>query len=229
VKTWKKLYPNVDVKIILIAHAIPKEYEEYKDHIILFEPIEFVLTSYTAQVIRLFYPCLLSYENGVMITDMDMLPMNRTYYTEHIRDYDNDKFIYLRENVCFEYNEIAMCYNVATPKVWRDIFKMNSVDDIRNEIKRIAMSRVIDGGHGKEGWNIDQQLLYKLVFEWNKNTQNFVCLKESTTGYCRFDRDHFCMNDEIRHRIRNGVYSDYHCLRPMNAHRNMNNHVYDLL
>jgi hypothetical protein len=53
VKTWKKLYPNVDVKIILIAHAIPKEYEEYKDHIILFEPIEFVLTSYTAQVIRL--------------------------------------------------------------------------------------------------------------------------------------------------------------------------------
>lgn len=229
VKTWKKLYPDVDIKIILIAHAIPKEYEEYKDYIILFEPIEYVLTSFTSQVIRLFYPCLLPYENGVMITDMDMLPMNRTYYTENIREYDNDKFIYLRDNVCFEYNEIAMCYNVATPQVWKDIFKINSVDDIRTTIKNIALSRVIDGRHGKEGWSIDQQLLYKTVLEWNQTTQNFVCLKESTTGYCRFDRLYFSMNDEIRHRIKNGVYSDYHCLRPMSEHREMNEHVYELL
>ena len=33
VKTWKKLYPDVDVKIILIAHAIPKEYEEYNSRV----------------------------------------------------------------------------------------------------------------------------------------------------------------------------------------------------
>jgi hypothetical protein len=229
VKTWKKLYPDVDIKIILIAHAIPKEYEEYKDHIILFEPIEYVLTSFTSQVIRLFYPCLLPYENGVMITDMDMLPMNRTYYTENIREYDNDKFIYLRDNVCFEYNEIAMCYNVATPQVWRDIFKIHSVDDIRTTIKNIALSRVIDGRHGKEGWSIDQQLLYKTVLDWNQTTQNFVCLKESNTGYCRFDRLYFSMNDEIRDRIKNGVYSDYHCLRPMSEHRKMNDHIYELL
>lgn len=229
VKTWKKLYPNVDVKIILIAHAIPKEYEEYKDHIILFEPIEYVLTSFTAQIIRLFYPCLLPYENGVMITDMDMLPMNRTYYTEHIRDYDNDKFIYLRENVCFDYNEIAMCYNVATPKVWKDIFKIESIEQIRNTIKDIGLSRVIDGAPGKEGWDIDQRLLYKTVMEWNSRTQNFECLKESTTGFCRFNSLYFAMNDEIRHRIKNGVYSDYHCLRPMSTYRTINEEIYELL
>lgn len=229
IKTWKKLYPVVDVKIILIANAIPKEYEEYKDHIILFAPIEFVLTSFTAQIIRLFYPCLLPYENGVMITDMDMLPMNRTYYTEHIRDYDNDKFIYLRENVCFEYNELAMCYNVATPKVWKDVFKIDSVEQIRNRIKDIGLSRVIDGAPGKEGWDIDQRLLYKTVMEWNSRTHNLECLKESTTGFCRFDRIYFVMNDEIRDRIRNGVYSDYHCLRPMSEHRNMNEYIYELL
>jgi hypothetical protein len=229
VKTWKKLYPDVDVKIILIAHAIPKEYEEYKDHIILFAPIEFVLTSFTAQIIRLFYPCLLPYENGVMITDMDMLPMNRTYYTENIRPFDNDKFIYLRENVCFEYDQLAMCYNVATPKVWRDVFNIDSVEQIRTTIKDIALSRVIDGAPGKEGWDIDQRVLYKTVMEWNSRTYNLECLKESTTGFCRFDRIYFVMNDEIRDRIRNGVYSDYHCLRPMNEHREMNEHVYELL
>ena len=229
VKTWKKLYPDVDIKIILVANAIPKEYEEYKDHIILFQPIEFVLTSYTAQIIRLFYPCLLPYENGVMITDMDMLPMSRTYYTENIRPFDNDKFIYLRENVCFEYDQLAMCYNVATPKVWKDLFKIDSIDDIRTRIKDIALSRVIDGAPGKEGWDIDQRVLYKTVMDWNQTTQNLECLKESTTGFCRFDRLYFSMNDEIRDRIKNGVYSDYHCLRPMSEHREMNEYIYELL
>ena len=99
IKTWNKLYPNVDVKIILIAKKIPEEYLCYKDNIILFEPIENVLTSLTSQFIRLLYPCILNYDNGVMITDMDMLPMNRSYYTENIKPFDNSKFIYLRENI----------------------------------------------------------------------------------------------------------------------------------
>jgi hypothetical protein len=88
---------------------------------------------------------------------------------------------------------------------------------------------VIDGAPGKEGWNVDQQLLYKTVMEWNEKTQNLECLKESTTGFCRFDRLYFCMNDEIRERIRNGVYTDYHCLRPMSEHRETNEHIYELL
>ncbi len=229
VKTWKKLYPDVDIKIILIAHAIPNEYQEYKDRIILFEPIEYVLTSFTSQIIRLFYPCLLPYENGVMITDMDILPMNRTYYTENIRPFDNDKFIYLRDNICFEYKEIAMCYNVASPKTWQEIFNICSIDDIRNTIKDIALSRVIREGHGQEGWNTDQQILYKKVMEWNEATQNLVCLKEATTGFCRLDRETFVLNDQIQHNISNGTYSDYHCFRPMSEYRKINEEIYELL
>jgi len=75
-----KLYPNVDVKIILIAKQIPDQYLEYKDNLILFEPIEGILTSFISQFIRLLYPCILHYQHGVMITDMDMLPMSKTYY-----------------------------------------------------------------------------------------------------------------------------------------------------
>ena len=93
IKTWNKLYPNVDVKIILIAKQIPDQYVEYKGNIILFEPIEGILTSFISQFIRLLYPCILHYQHGVMITDMDMLPMSKTYYTEHIRSFDNSKFI----------------------------------------------------------------------------------------------------------------------------------------
>ena len=97
-----------------------------------------MLTSFTAQFIRLLYPCILNYINGVIITDIDMLPMNNTYYTENIKPYDSDKFIYYRDNICFEDKQIAMCYNVATPKVWSDIFKINSLTDIITTIKLVS-------------------------------------------------------------------------------------------
>ena len=122
VKTWNKLYPKVDVKIILIADEIPEQFLEYKNNIILFKPIDNVLTSFTSQFIRLLYPCILNYKNGILITDMDMLPMNRTYYTKNVELFDNSKFIYYRGDACFEYKQIAMCYNIATNEVWRDIF-----------------------------------------------------------------------------------------------------------
>jgi GT2 family glycosyltransferase len=106
-----------------------------------------------------------------MITDMDMLPMNRSYYTENIKSFDNSKFIYLRENICFEYNQLAMCYNVAVPKIWSEIFEINSLEDIKNRIKTI-------GRHVE--WCTDQLVLYKRVMAWNNKTNNLICLKENT-------------------------------------------------
>jgi len=94
IKTWNKLYPDVDVKIIFISKNIPDDLLVYKENIILFEPIDNILTSFTAQFIRLLYLYILNYTDGVLITDIDILPMNRTYYTEHIKPYDNNKFIY---------------------------------------------------------------------------------------------------------------------------------------
>jgi len=114
IKTWNKLYPNVDVKIILIAKQIPESLLSYKSNIILFEPIENVLTSFISQFIRLLYPCILNYENGIMITDIDMLPMNSTYYTKNIEEYDNNKFIYYRDKICLKSKQLAMCYNIYT-------------------------------------------------------------------------------------------------------------------
>ena len=35
---------------------------------------------------------------------MDMLPMNKTYYTENIIEYDHNKFIYYRDRVASNSN-----------------------------------------------------------------------------------------------------------------------------
>ncbi len=230
IKTWNKLYPEVDVKIILIMNYIPEKFLEYKDNIILFNTIPNVSTSFISQYIRILYPCILNYENGIMITDIDMLPMNRTYYTEHVKEYDNTKFIYLRENICFEYDQIAICYNIATSEIWKDIFNMSSINDIREFLLKRFKEIEYKEGHGNTGWCTDQIDLYSNVFKWNMRTNNLICLDEKKTKFNRLDRNTFNINDIIiRHNIKNGVYSDYHCFRPMKEYEEVNNFIFDLL
>lgn len=230
IKTWNKLYPDVDVKIILIAKTIPESFKIYKDNIILFEPLENVLTSFTSQFIRNLYPCILDYKNGVMITDMDMLPMNSTYYTKNILEFDNNKFINYRGNLLFKKKQLFMCYNVATPKIWKDIFKINSTDDIVNIIKDVSNNNTIKKGHGNTGWSIDQITLYRKVMDWNKKTNNLICLKDNQTKFKRLDRNKFNIsNVNIRNNVTLGKYTDYHCYRPMSKHSKTNWEIFNLL
>jgi len=230
IKIWNKLYPEVDIKIILIANEIPDDFTEYKSNIILFKPIENVSTSFISQYVRLLYPAILKYKNGVMITDIDMVPMNKVYYIENISSITNDKFIYFRENVCLNARQIAMCYNIALPEIWSDIFNIDSIEDIKERLKRVYNTINYIEGHGKFGWSKDQVDLYKHVMEWNIKTGNFICLKEKDTKFHRLDRDTFDINNQtIRDNISNGKYTDYHCFRPMNKYENINNKIYELL
>ena len=231
IKTWNKLYPDVDVKIVLIANDIPSNLMEYKKNIILFTPIEKISTSFISQYIRLLYPCILEYKNGVMISDIDMIPMNRTYYTENIKKFGNENFIYFRENICSQYNQIAMCYNIATPTIWSEIFKINSLADINERLVNVNNSiRYVDG-HGKSGWATDQIHLYKYVLEWNQKTKCFIRLNEKETKFNRLDRGDEMINNFnlIKRYIIEGKYTDYHCLRPMEKYEKINNEIYDLM
>jgi len=60
IKCWSKLYPSVDVKIVLIAEYIPKDLLSFKDNIILFVPEKNISTCFISQYIRLLYPAILS-------------------------------------------------------------------------------------------------------------------------------------------------------------------------
>src|SRR5210317_74694 len=229
VDTWNKLYPDVDVKVVLIMSEIPSNLEKYKNNIILFKPIPSINTSFISQYIRMLYPCILNYKNGVMITDIDIIPMNKVYYTHPIEPIDSNKFIYFRGNVCMNFKQIAMCYNVATPETWRHIFKIHNINDIQNRLKNVysTSNYVIY----KSGWFTDQLDLYKHVMQWNNTTQNLICLYDKDTGFNRLDRGtKFDINSEvIKETIKSGQYTDYHCLRPFNDYKDINNKIYELL
>ena len=228
IKIWNKLYPEVDVKIILIAKDMPNELLIYKQNIILFKPIENIKTSFISQYIRLLYPSILEYKNGVMITDIDNVPMNRSFFTKNIESISDNKWINLRN--WQEDEQICMMWQVATPKIWKDVFKINNLKQIKENIISINSLISYDDIPGNESWFTDQLVLYEKVMKWNKITNNYICLNDKDTGFNRLGRNTFKINDKnIKNNIKNGVYSDYHCYRPMSKYSKINYEIYNLL
>ena len=228
IKTWNKLYPNVDVKIILIANKIPDKLLLYKNNLILFKPIKNVLTSFTAQFIRLLYPCILNYNNGVMITDIDNIPMNRSFFTKNIENISDNKWINLRD--WHTNNQICMMWQVAKPITWKEIFHIENLQDIKDTLISVNNTiNYIDGSINK-AWFTDQTFLYKKVMKWNEKTKNYIFLKDKQTNYKRLNRNRFNISDiKIRENITKGIYSDYHCYRPMSKYYKLNWDIYNLL
>ena len=131
--------PTVNIKIILLSDSIPEDLMEYQKYLVLFSPIKNISTSFTSQYIRLLYPALLTgYKDGIMITDIDMIPLNKKYYIENIVTIPDNKFVYYRGNKGNKYNQIIMCYNIAKADTWGAIFNIKSIDDIKTmSIKKI--------------------------------------------------------------------------------------------
>jgi hypothetical protein len=231
IDTWKKLYPQIDVKVILILNSIPDNLINYQNNLILFPPLENISTAFTSQYIRLLYPAILNYSNGILISDIDMIPMNRTYYTKNIENISNDKFIYLRNVLLDDWHEIAMCYNVALKETWSDIFGIYNLNDIINRLRDVFNGINYVDGHGAAGWNKDQVDFYNYVMRWNNRTNNFVVLPDSNTGYSRLDRHCFYieLDSDIKNKISNGFFSDYHLYRPFSQYREVNMNIYNLL
>lgn len=231
IKHWKYLVPSAEVKIIFIDNVIPDEYIQYKDNIILFKPegeLSKMNTAFIAQFIRLLYPALLKYTGGVLITDMDMLPMNSSYYVDNIKNMPDNKFVYLR-NVLFEHKEIAMCYNVACPPVWSDIFNIKTLEDVCTQIIEIYNKIEYDGNHGGKGWTTDQKEFFRRVMEWNQKTKNFVFLNDNRTGFLRLDRDDFVIDKNLLNLIKAKKITDYHALRPYNTYKETNDTITKIL
>ncbi len=216
------MLPDADVCIVLIADEIPPAYQPYSEYIRVCPPVPGMHTAFQAQCIRLLYPRQIARDQGVLITDMDMLPMNRSYYVDSIASLATDAFVVYRD-VCLP-GEISMCYNVAHPSVWTAIFGSRPTQEVLTEWYR---SSGYDGVHGGQGWGTDQKILVRAFNEWAGPK---IILNDSITKFARLDRA-MPMNmwDRERSRIQKLIlekyFADYHCLRPYSQFKSWNDWV----
>lgn len=225
IKAWKLVDNNIDIKIIILSDEIPEHLYEYSKYILLYRPDKSISFKFVSQYIRLLYPAILNYENGILITDMDMLPLNSKYYMDPIKDIDDDNFVIYRGNVQPRGNQYTMCYNVAKNTTWSEIFKINSISDIDKRLKEVytecnyANHTHMLNGSSKFGWEKDQTDLFSYVNNWSKRIGKVSFLTDPTCKYCRLDRGSFVdenkvINNNTRQTCIKKQYSDYHACRP---------------
>lgn len=226
VEAWNRLLPEADICILYIADALPNDLLPYAKHVRVIPPIPGMHTAFHAQCIRLLYPREIARNEGVLITDMDMLPMNRSYYVNSIRDAPEDAFVVYRD-VCLP-AEISMCYNVAHPATWASMFGSRPTHELLEEWYRPSG---YDGVHGGQGWSTDQQILVKAFNEWKGSK---IILNDGLTKFARLERAMpMDLWERERHRIHRlihqGYFADYHCLRPYSDYKSLNDWVVSCL
>lgn len=243
IKHWSFLFPEVQIKIILIGEKIPDEYVIYKKNIILFNELPNIASSFQAMCIRNLFPALIDTSGGVLITDIDMMPMNRKYYETPIENINENNFVTYRD-VLINHQEYPMCYNIATPNIWSKIFNIKNLDDL----KKTIILWYQQSNYAKTNPNLkgihsfDQKILFSKLQEFNKETKNLIVLNDEITGYYRLDRlptsekthvfigNLFYKNTIVnKDDIINLKFHDYHSLRPYKEYKLYNDLILNTL
>lgn len=228
IKAWTTLFPEIRLIIVLVANAIPEDLLPYEQYLHLFPAPEGISDVLVSQCIRLLWPRFLDSEDGVLITDIDMVPLNRKYYETAIAEVDRDAIVVYRSDGVFvsgSPREIYMCYVCASPRTWRGVFGAD-----RHEV-------VLDKWVRDSSWSTDQIQLSKAYREWNGPK---VVLTDAKTGFIRLcrsylnrprgtpEREVFEDRALLRKLVWAEYFSDYHM--PSNeTHHDVNDYVIGLL
>lgn len=188
IKAWTTLFPEVNVVIVLVAEEIPDYLREHEKYLHLFPAPAGISDVLVSQCIRLLWPRFLDTTDGVIITDIDMFPMNRSYYEKPIASLSSDTVVVYRwDGVLINGTprEIYMCYICTSPRTWRGLFG--------DEPHEVVLKRWAENST----WSTDQIELTKAYIQWNGPKK---VLSDSETGYRRLCRTFLEMDMNTPHR-----------------------------
>jgi len=234
-RVWLDLV-GIPVRLALVSDRLPRALREFADDVILFPPINGVNTAFQAQCLRLLLPAVMNDQNSgeaVLTSDMDMLPMNRQYYTNPIADLADDSFVVFRSNVLMRNSQIAICYNAASPDTWSALMGgIASIDAVRQRLAQWATAHNrYDGRHGGAEWDADQRLLFDSVAHWKQTvgSSRVVLLDDQRAGFRRLDRDDLMRAGELSESQAQDIsahrFTDYHMMRPYGRYRAINRQI----
>ena len=120
---WEK-YINIDPYLFIITDDKSKIHLDLGNRRVKYiKPVENIPTAFQSQVIRLLLPCLFP-NDYVIITDIDMIPLKKSFFKKYIKYIKDDFFIRYFQNY-------QMCYNCAKGEIWRNIFNIKSTKEMK--------------------------------------------------------------------------------------------------
>lgn len=180
-------------------------------------------TAFLAQNVRLLAPSLFP-EEVIIISDIDDMPLSKSYFQKNISVYKNDQFIIYRPDAVPE-NMISIMWNVAIGSTWSEIFNIETTSDIKKTLIDWYPENYKVRG---DNWYFDQIMLRDKVELFKKKSSNRVVeLSDQLTGFNRLNRS------KLKRRfnqfyIDGSDYSDFHMPRPYSKYKKIINKVFEL-
>jgi hypothetical protein len=210
-KAWWDIV-GIPCIMIYVAETIPNSLKT-DSAVIHFQPIQGWPTATQAQVIRLLYPALLKGSGAIVLSDMDILPMQRNFFHKGFEPFEENQIVSLR-GIDEQEKQIYMCYVGATPQTWQDLFGIHTPNDIRARLEEWSRQTPADGQHGGQGWCTDQEILYQVVKGWQNTQPARVGLLPWTPTISRLDRGNpyewIEPTKELDRCIEDAFYIDFH-------------------
>jgi hypothetical protein len=179
----------------------------------LFQPIDDMPTATQAQMIRLLYPAIMDCSGAVVISDMDLMPLNKDFFHKGFSYANKDQFVSLKAPM-EDCKQVCMAYVGATPSTWSDFMKIKSIHDVRKRLEEWSEVYIANGLHGGRGWCSDQLELYKRVKSWEEICPNRLDISKWEWDYPRLDKmmpyEWIEINSYLETRILHFHYIDFH-------------------
>lgn len=225
-RVWNDLV-NIRVVLALIGETIPNSLADLADDIVLVPPIDGIHPGFQSQCVRLLLPQLLPGKEAVLVSDIDMMPMSRTYFRQAVANLPDNSFVVYRSDAIPDFEQqIAICYNAASPETWRQLIgPVDDIDEANEVIKGWHDQTTYDGKHGGLGWSTDQRLLMHFVsnFELGRVRR----LTDRPLNFARLDRSSIRdrLSSAQRFLTSSRFYADYHMKRPFGEFASLNEEV----
>lgn len=213
-KAWTKLI-GIRPTLALIADK-SVEIDETLGDVIRFEPIEGIPTSFQAQVIRLLLPAYFEDEVSIL-SDIDMLPINKEYFTNSASHVPDDCFVVYRDGFYSRhgYNTVyPICYVAAKGKTFKEVFKIKDIKDIPQIIKEWYANA--EPHPVAFGWICDERMLFEYLTHWKEKEMRLVKLGQDIE-HTRLSRLCWGYDKDL---LRKNFYNDAHLLRPYSIYKN---------
>lgn len=210
-RAWNNII-GIPVTMVYIGKTLPANLKD-DPYVKVFEPIDNMPTTTQAQMIRLLYPAIIDCSGAVVISDMDCMPLNKSFFHVGFSNATENQFVSLKAPM-EEHKEICIMYVGATPSTWSDFMNVKTIDDIRRRMQEWSKVYIADGKHGGLGWTSDQLELYKRVKDWEQLHPDRLNISKWEWDFPRLDRcmlyEWFEIDKYLISRLLTRHYIDFH-------------------
>lgn len=212
-QAWTRLV-GIRPTLALIANDTVAVDESLGD-VVRFQPIEGVPTWFYAQVIRLFLPVLFQ-DDHCLISDIDMLPLNKHYFTNSVAPYADDTFVVYRDGAYgTQDRRYPMCYLAAQGKTFSEVFGISTREEIQALVADWWRRFGYNGTEETLDWNTDELLLYRRLHAWHGYRTR--CKRLGHNVGPRIDRSNWTYNRQLL--AQGNYYIDSHMVRPYQQYK----------